>query len=225
SGSGTVQDNGSNTNNCASPVLASSLESALIYVNGDVTISAGSTEAGFMTIVAGDDGGVGITDGNESDSSAAGDITINGNIEYPSSDIESASTCGALTGCDPSDALGLVATYFIRLSPGLNNNCPSCNVDIDAALLTLGGSFYVERWADYGNEGNLDVFGSIAQDFRGPVGLVGGTGYTKQYTYDSALRTLWPPYYLSATSATWAPTSYAEDDPGCASRAVPAAAC
>jgi hypothetical protein len=219
---GTVQDSASNTNACGtsgSTVYANAMQSALFYVNGDVTIAANSTEAGFLTIVAGDDSGVGIVDGSETDSSTAGDITLQGNITYPASDIESATTCGALTQCDPYDALGLIGAYFVRLAPGLSN------VTIDAALLALSGSFYVEGWGQNGSEGTLEVFGSIAQDFRGPVGLVGGTGYSKDYVYDSALETLWPPYYLSSTSATWGPTSYAEDTPGCANRAVTSASC
>jgi len=219
---GSVQNSSTNPNTCdPNGTYANQLKSALIYVNGDVTINGGSTEAGFLTIVAGDDGSppAGIRPGNETDSSAAGDITVAGNIEYPSSHIEGAATCGAPTPCDPDDALGLIGAYFVRVAPGLSN------VTIDAAILALGGSFYVEGWSEHGFEGTLSVFGSIAQDFRGPVGLVGGTGYIKNYIYDSALVTLWPPYYLSATSATWSPTSYAEERPGCASRALPLVAC
>jgi hypothetical protein len=222
SSNGTVQNSSSNTNVCGSSgstIDANTLKSALFYVNGDITIAANSTEAGFLTIVAGDDSGAGIVDGSETDSSTAGDITLLGNVTYPGSDIESAATCGALTQCDPYDALGLVGAYFIRLAPGLSN------VTLDAAILALGGSFYVEGWGNNGNEGTLEVFGSIAQDFRGPVGLVGGTGYSKDYIYDSSLETLWPPYYLSSTSATWGPTSYTEDAPGCANRAVTPASC
>ena len=127
------------------------------------------------------------------------------------------------SGCpeyDTLDALGLVANYFIQLPSSPSSG--SCgNITVDAAMLALTDSVYVQDWAQ-GVQCYLDVFGAIAQNFRGPVGTFGGnnTGYQKQYVYDDSLTDLWPPYFLSATSATWAPTSYAEGKPGSANRAL-----
>ena len=60
-------------------------------------------------------------------------------------------------------------------------------IEIDAAILALQDSFYVNNWGGGGSYGTLNVFGSIAQNYRGPVGLVGGTGYTKNYNFDTSL--------------------------------------
>jgi hypothetical protein len=51
--------------------------------------------------------------------------------------------------------------------------------------------------------GELNVYGAIAQKFRGPVGLVSGQGYDKEYIYDERLATDEPPYFLSPLNAGW----------------------
>jgi hypothetical protein len=170
----------------------------------------------------------------------AGDISVEGSITssgaitttttncppYVSASLPAWSPCPETDG---TDALGLVAGYFIDLpqappNPYPYTSCPNPPVTIEAAMLALSDSVYVgpeftQGWTN-GGQCNLRVFGSIAQDFRGPVGLVGTAGYVKQYVYDASLRILWPPYYLSASSATWAPVTYEEGNPGTTSRAL-----
>ena len=67
--------------------------------------------------------------------------------------------------------------------------------------------------------GNLTVNGVITQEFRGAVGTFSGTppviqtGYNKNYTYDTRLKYLSPPYFLSPTQSAWQRISYSEIKP------------
>ena len=76
---------------------------------------------------------------------------------------------------------------------------------IDAAILAITGSFVVDNYDCGANENNLNVFGAIAQVFRGPVGTSGGqtTGYTKNYVYDQRLFAQSPPHFLNPADAGW----------------------
>jgi hypothetical protein len=51
--------------------------------------------------------------------------------------------------------------------------------------------------------GHLNIFGAIAQNFRGIVGTTGGTGYLKNYNYDERLASDEPPYFLAPLKAGW----------------------
>jgi hypothetical protein len=75
---------------------------------------------------------------------------------------------------------------------------------IDAAILSTAHSFIVDNFKCGKHLGNLNVWGSIAQFWRGPVGTGGGsgTGYTKNYNYDDRLQTLQPPDFLAPTSSS-----------------------
>jgi hypothetical protein len=89
---------------------------------------------------------------------------------------------------------------------------------IDAAILALNHSFYVQNWSTGSPMGTLTVNGVSAQEFRGPVGTFTGagtqaSGYGKNYNYDSRLKYLSPPYFLSPTSSAWVRNSYSELKP------------
>ncbi len=116
----------------------------------------------------------------------------------------------AVTGTN--DTLGLIANNYVEVNRPVNNQtgsplarcgtggalpAPQCDpstatgsptgslgLTIDATVLGLNQSFVVNNYATSGNEGQLTVYGSIQQDARGPVGLVGGTGYVKYYQWD-----------------------------------------
>jgi hypothetical protein len=223
-----VDNTANNPNTCTSPISVGNLKSALIYVNGNVTVKGAA--AGFLTIVAGDDNteGPGNNPKSGAQSGYAGYMTINGNITYPAGDI----TGSGVNETDTSDGLGLIAQYFI----GIQNTL--VNPTIDAAMLAVDGSVFVQNWdsstAETGEP--LTVVGAIAQDFRGPVatssnGTTLASGYIKAYYYDNALKVQWPPYYLSSSSATWAPVvganspGYSEATAGCANRAITQVAC
>lgn len=185
---------------------------------------------------------------SENTGTSAGDIAIDGSVTYSGNVTTTAINCPAGGGSipawspcpsfDQNDALGLISDYFIQFPPAqASADCPAAPVTIDAALLALNDSAYVAPdfsptpgdptsqggWTQDG-QCALRLFGSLGQDFRGPVGLVGQAGFVKQYVYDGSLRVLWPPYYLSASSATWGPSNYAEGVPGYANRVLANAA-
>ena len=90
---------------------------------------------------------------------------------------------------------------------------------IDAAILSTKHSWIVDNYKCGAKLGNLTVWGSIAQFWRGPVGTGGGTGsgYIKNYNYDQRLFTKEPPNFLSPISTSWkltreteVPCSYGE---------------
>ena len=66
---------------------------------------------------------------------------------------------------------------------------------IYAAILSTSHSFVVDNY-NCGKQSQLDrlnIYGAIAQKFRGIVGTTGGTGYRKNYNYDERLATDEPP--------------------------------
>jgi hypothetical protein len=73
---------------------------------------------------------------------------------------------------------------------------------IDAAILSTHHSFIVDNFKCGAQLGELNVWGSIAQFWRGPVGTGGSsTGYIKNYNYDDRLATAQPPEFLSSTTS------------------------
>jgi Tfp pilus assembly protein PilX len=133
-------------------------------------------------------------------------LTINGDI-YPTS------VAGKL-GSEPSGTatLGLIAGRYVRIyHPLTSTNCGSANNAeaslknpwIYAAILSTNHSFAVDNYECGENLGDLNVYGAIAQRFRGIVGIVGGSGYTKDYKYDERLAVDEPPYFLNPINAGW----------------------
>jgi hypothetical protein len=74
---------------------------------------------------------------------------------------------------------------------------------IYAAILSTSHSFLVDNFRCAGQLGELNVYGAIAQDYRGIVGLIGTSGYLKNYEYDTRLATDEPPYFLAPLRAGW----------------------
>jgi Tfp pilus assembly protein PilX len=183
-------------------ITLSAMTAGLIYAGGNISVSGSMT--GGLDLIA---------DNN---------ITVTGNLTYPTANV---ATSANGTESDSSDALGLVALNFIILSPPNTNG-----MTIDAAILSLTDSFYLPNWGTVPKEGTLTVFGSIAQDFRGPVGTATSTGtvstgFAKSYHYDTSLQTLWPPYFVPPTSAAWGATSYSECLPGSSNSVLGSKAC
>ncbi|HUI47967.1 MAG TPA: pilus assembly PilX N-terminal domain-containing protein [Acidimicrobiia bacterium] len=168
--------------------------------NGDVNISG--TLNGQLTVASQDD------------------IDITGNLvyhQYPSG----------------GDVLGLVADNDVAVVHAANADVTD-DLTIDAAIMSLNHSFYVQNWSTGGNTActvahpcavpgahSLIINGVITQKFRGPVGTFNGStnpptlssGYNKSYTYDTRLKYLSPPYFLSPTQSAWVRISYAEVAP------------
>ena len=82
--------------------------------------------------------------------------------------------------------LGLIATNFVRVyhpcTTGFGGgNQPGYMEEpwIYAAILSTSHSFVVDNYKCGSQMNNLNVYGAIAQKFRGPVGQVGSHGYTQ----------------------------------------------
>jgi hypothetical protein len=77
---------------------------------------------------------------------------------------------------------------------------------IAGSIQTLQHSFLVQKYNVGGNSGQLQVWGSIAQRWRGIVGQNGSTGmngYSKLYMYDDRLVYSRPPYFPTWANAQW----------------------
>ncbi len=133
-------------------------------------------------------------------------LTINGEI-YPTS------VAGKL-GSEPTGTatLGLIAGRYVRIyHPLTSTNCETAkNTEgslkepwIYAAILSTNHSFAVDNFECGAPLGNLNVYGAIGQRFRGIVGIVGGSGYVKDYKYDERLAVDEPPYFLNPINAGW----------------------
>lgn len=121
--------------------------------------------------------------------------------------------------------LGLISNNFIRVhhpisgtcnpvSGGGTNNGGPGSVTIEAAILSVLNSFTVDNWWCGARIGTLTVRGAIAQKYRGTVGRTGnGSGYLKDYQYDSRLRFRSPPHFLDPVQAGWKIQNYVEQVP------------
>ncbi len=158
-------------------------------------------------------------------------IIIDGNICY--TDNVSGGTCTTTPTWPHTDVLGLVADNFVEINHpvvsdghgGFNNagSCsatlgagtPTCdlsNPTIDAVALSLTDSFLVNNYTSGSSLGTLNVYGTIDEDWRGPVGTFSGgsvsSGYAKNYVYDPRLVYLSPPYYLNPGTSQWGFASF-----------------
>ena len=73
---------------------------------------------------------------------------------------------------------------------------------IDAAILSTAHSFINDNFQCSANLGELTIWGSIAQFWRGTVGR-GESGYIKNYNYDDRLASIQPPSFLSPSTTSW----------------------
>lgn len=160
--------------------------------NGDVFIK-GDMTGGGMTIAADNY------------------IYVTGDIKYGNPD---------------TDILGLIGNNAVWVyNPMTSSNnmvagYTSLDRRIDAAILSVAHTFIVQNYANgpsrtspsYGR-GTLTVNGSIAQKYRGPVATTGGTGYSKNYTYDTRFRYAAPPRFLSPVTTTYGINVWVEVNP------------
>ncbi len=85
-----------------------------------------------------------------------------------------------------------------------NTSTATKNLVIEAAILALNHQWTVDRYGCGAGLGTLSVTGTMAQKFRGPVGIGGGaSGYIKNYTYDDRLRYRSPPKFLDPVNTAW----------------------
>lgn len=148
----------------------------LVRVRGNVRVRG--TLKGRLTLLT-----------ERKDFNQVGNIYITRDIVYSCADAEGR----PLPGCQ--DVLGLVseANVIVGRNAHQGQDCI-----IDAAILALGNSFTVEDYNRGQFRGRLIVWGSIAQNVRGPVGTFGRrgqTGYSKDYHYDQRLAESPPPFF------------------------------
>jgi hypothetical protein len=134
---------------------------------------------------------------------AQNDIVIKGNVTPtgvtpPASGGEPSTPANTVT-------LGLIAKGYVRMWHPCTRSGEEGLKDpwIYAAILSTSNSFLVDNYACGNSLGNLNIFGAIAQNFRGIVGTSGNTGYIKNYNYDGRLATDEPPYFLAPLKAGW----------------------
>lgn len=169
----------------------------ILVKNGDVHVQG--TVSGSVTVAAlagsGSTANISSTTqdvtGNDAtffNSSVAGNVIIEGNIEYN----------------NPStDMLGLVADNSIALDTQPSTG----DVTIDAAMFAKNGSWTYLDYDGTANKekmGTLNVYGSICQNLRGAVGTESGgtvrTGFLKNYTFDPRFNNAAPPCYPHAVN-------------------------
>ncbi|HYN17133.1 MAG TPA: hypothetical protein VEY96_03470, partial [Actinomycetes bacterium] len=132
-----------------------------------------------------------------------------------------ANTTYNTSGTGSSDMLGLIANQFVQVYHPVNSSRQNLSdarnptptfqdPRIDAAILALGHSFIVQNYDDGPRLGTLTVNGVIAQQWRGPVGTSGGTGYLKNYNYDTRMQYSSPPHALDLAQSSFRVNQWAE---------------
>ena len=109
--------------------------------------------------------------------------------------------CGSGTRCRTSSTTPAPAATAARPLLGTNRT-------IYGAILSVAHTFQVQNYHVGGARGTLKIVGSIAQNFRGTVGM-GSNGYLKDYGYDTRLTYLSPPKFLVPTSTVFDTTQLA----------------
>lgn len=91
------------------------------------------------------------------------------------------------------------------------------SITINAAVASNQGTFQLQNYGYGAQLGNLNVVGSIAQEYRGAVGVSYGdghvTGVKKNYGYDNRLLSTAPPKFLQPVSTSYGPTTVVEVPP------------
>jgi hypothetical protein len=111
-------------------------------------------------------------------------------------------TCG-------SNAANAVTPHLI--APLCQPVDSSNNITIDAAILALTQSFGINNYASGNQMGNCQssgtgciiLYGSLQQEARGAVGIIGNSGFGKYYTWDPRLELVAPPSYLNPGTASY----------------------
>lgn len=155
------------------------------------------------------------------------DIVVNGNLcaSTTSSNCPTTPTGTALLGLIPNNfvrvyhpmnraavasnynpASGASCTASSGFGSASNQTGTMTNPVIDAAILAVDDSFIVDNSDCGASLGTLNVYGAIAQRFRGIVALTSGTGYIKNYVYNSNLRYTEPPSFLAPAATVWSPS-------------------
>jgi len=136
------------------------------------------------------------------------DVIVNGNV----------SPKGTTLGNTPTSAyvLGLIANNYVRVyhpCSGGTNGTSWKNPYVYAAILATKHSWIVDNSGCGALQGELNIVGALAQNYRGVV-YRNGHGYEKHYVYDERLATDEPPYFLAPLKAGWKITREVSQKPG-----------
>ncbi len=93
-----------------------------------------------------------------------------------------------------TDAIGLIAKRNVAVQTSAPNN-----LEIFAHIIAQTGGFGVDSYNSGSSRGVLTVYGGIVNSIRNAVGIVGGSGYTKNYIFDRRFATNPPPNYPTVT--------------------------
>lgn len=111
------------------------------------------------------------------------------------------------------DMLGLVGNNAVWVwNPFKDSSTPLLgkNRTIYAAILSVGHTFMVQNYDIGPARGSLNIYGAIAQEYRGTVGTAAGNGYIKNYNYDPRFKYTAPPKFLSPVSTTYGVSTLVE---------------
>ncbi|QBG47141.1 hypothetical protein EGM51_06920 [Verrucomicrobia bacterium S94] len=171
---------------------------ATVYSEGTLQLNGGTLD-GRITIITEDD------------------IYINNHIDYALDPLDTNACDAAIAEAAANgedhdyddvvnDALGLVSGSDVVVTTSAPDD-----LRIDASIMATGdgsgvkyghsyndsydGCFVVDDFDYYAHRGNIYLLGGIIQKDRGPVGLVSGNGYSKNYTFDQRFSAYPPPYF------------------------------
>jgi hypothetical protein len=168
-----------------------------------MTISCTGCSGSVTTVQAGGDPGGTVACDGATDSGGYCNLRIPG--------VVSPQAPSLFNGTVPGTSTMATATYQYA------NRGPS----VSGAILTVAHSFGVQNYqygpafTGYGGSaGSLTVFGAIAQQYRGAVGMFSGStvihGYAKNYSYDNRLKYDSPPHFLNPVASAWQVVTWAE---------------
>jgi hypothetical protein len=147
----------------------------------------------------------------------ADDVIVDGPV-YPSSVSGKLAASGS-TATKPTGTavLGLISNNYVRVyhpcSSETNGTGSFKDPWIYAAILATQHSWIVDNSSCGSGEGKLNIYGAVAQNYRGVV-LRGSHGYVKNYEYDDRLATDEPPYFLAPLKAGWRVIRQTAQNPG-----------
>ncbi len=140
-------------------------------------------------------------------------LATENNVILTSSLIDSQQVVGTTTGqplASSQSTIGVVSskfTYIYRPFNSSNNwvadwkTSNATDVKFNFAMLAIDQCFATQDPYYGARNGNLYLWGSIAQRYRCVVGSTGG--YNKQYSYDARLARRTPPYMLELSNEPW----------------------
>jgi hypothetical protein len=118
------------------------------------------------------------------------DIEIIGDIQYNDNPIDNP---------DSSDLLGIVSEKNVMINEDAHRDTGSSDLTIQASIMALDESFYLDDYGSGSPKGELNLLGGIVQQKRGPMGTFSGgsirSGFSKQYEYDERLMRMNPPNF------------------------------